>query len=82
MDAVTGHVQYTKPFAEIFPASHYATGRQKLERALGTIEEELDERIKVLRDDGKLIEAYRLEQRTRYDLELLRETGFCKGIEN
>ena len=82
VDAITGHVQYTKPFAEIFPASHYATGRQKLERALVTIEEELDGRIKEFREEGKLIEAYRLEQRTRYDMELLKETGFCKGIEN
>jgi excinuclease ABC subunit B len=82
IDAITGHQLYTRSFAEIFPASHYATGRQKLERALGTIEEELEDRIKVFRDEGKLIEAYRLEQRTRYDMELLRETGFCKGIEN
>lgn len=82
IDSITGHQLYTRSFAEIFPASHYATGRQKLERALGTIEEELEDRIKVLREDGKLIEAYRLEQRTRYDMELLRETGFCKGIEN
>ena len=82
VDAITGRSLYTKPFAEIFPASHYATGRQKLENALVTIEEELDDRLKVFRDEGKLVEAYRLEQRTRYDMELLRETGFCKGIEN
>jgi len=82
VDAITGHVLYTRTFAEIFPASHYATGRQKLERALTTIEEELEERIEYFRKEGKPLEAYRLEQRTRYDLELLRETGFCKGIEN
>ncbi len=82
IDAITGHSLYSRTFVEIFPASHYATGRQKLERAIGTIEEELEERVKAFRDEGKLIEAYRLEQRTRYDMELLRETGFCKGIEN
>ena len=82
VDLITGRVLYTRTFAEIFPASHYATGRQKLEKAMVAIEQELDERIKYFRDEGKLVEAYRLEQRTRYDLELLRETGFCKGIEN
>lgn len=82
VDFLTGHVLYSRSFVEIFPASHYATGRQKLERALDLIEEELEQRIKVFRDEGKLVEAYRLEQRTRYDMELLRETGFCKGIEN
>lgn len=80
--AISGKKEYSRSFVEIFPASHYATGRAKLERAIVTIEEELDDRIKVLRDEGKLIEAYRLEQRTRYDMEILRETGFCKGIEN
>ncbi len=82
VDFITGKVIYNRTFTEIFPASHYATGRAKLERALTTIDEELDERLKYFRDEGKLIEAYRLEQRTRYDMELLRETGFCKGIEN
>lgn len=82
VDRISGKTEFTRKFVEIFPASHYATGRQKLLDALETIEEELDERVQVLRDEGKLIEAYRLEQRTRYDLELLRETGSCKGIEN
>ncbi|MBQ1894428.1 MAG: excinuclease ABC subunit UvrB [Clostridiales bacterium] len=82
VDHITGKTEWTRNYAEIFPASHYATGRAKLKRALETIEEELDSRIATLRDEGKLIEAYRLEQRTRYDLELLNETGFCKGIEN
>lgn len=80
--AISGKTEWSRSFVEIFPASHYATGKAKLRRALVTIEEELDERLKVLRDEGKLIEAYRLEQRTRYDMELLNETGFCKGIEN
>ena len=82
VDAITGRALYTKTFAEIFPASHYATGRAKLNRAIDGIEEELDERLKVLRDEGKPIAAYRLEQRTRYDMDMMRETGFCKGIEN
>lgn len=79
---IEGRVVYTKNFVEIFPASHYSVAREKLEKALITIEEELDDRIKVLRDEGKIVEAYRLEQRTRYDIEMLKETGFCKGIEN
>lgn len=79
---LTGKVQWARNYASIFPASHYATGNEKLKRALVTIEEELDVRLEELRDQGKQIEAYRLEQRTRYDLEMLRETGFCKGIEN
>ena len=79
---VSGKVLWTKNFVEIFPASHYATGRSKLERALVTIEEELEEQVAKLREEGKLIEAYRLEQRTRYDIDMMNETGFCKGIEN
>ena len=82
VDAITGRVLYTKPFTEIFPASHYATGRAKLNRAIDTIEEELEIRLKELRDAGKPVAAYRLEQRTRYDIDMMRETGFCKGIEN
>jgi len=79
---ISGKTEWSRNFIEIFPASHYATGRKKLLRAMETIEEELEERIEYLNSNGKMIEAYRLEQRTRYDLELLRETGFCKGIEN
>ncbi len=79
---MTGKTMWVRNFVEIFPASHYATGRAKLERAITNIEAELDDRIKFFRDEGKLIEAYRLEQRTRYDIELMHETGFCKGIEN
>ncbi|MBR6484918.1 MAG: excinuclease ABC subunit UvrB [Clostridiales bacterium] len=80
--AISGKTEWSRNFIEIFPASHYATGRKKLLRAMDTIEAELEERIEYLNNNGKMIEAYRLEQRTRYDLELLRETGFCKGIEN
>lgn len=79
---LTGKVQWVRNYASIFPASHYTTGNEKMKKALVTIEEELDIRLEELRDRGKQIEAYRLEQRTRYDLEMLRETGFCKGIEN
>ncbi len=79
---VSGKTLWSKNFVEIFPASHYATGREKLKHALVTIEEELEEQVAKLREEGKLIEAYRLEQRTRYDIDMLNETGFCKGIEN
>lgn len=79
---ITGKVVFARNYSVIFPASHYATTKAKLEKALVTIEAELEERLKELREAGKLIEAYRLEQRTRYDLEMLTETGFVKGIEN
>ncbi len=82
VNRITGRSEYSKSFVEIFPASHYATSKEKLLRALETIEEELEDRLKVLNEDGKLVEAYRLEQRTRYDMDMIRETGFCKGIEN
>ena len=79
---ISGKVMWNRNYAVIFPASHYATTKEKLDRALVTIEEELEERLAELREQGKLIEAYRLEQKTRYDLEMLSETGFVKGIEN
>ncbi len=82
LDRLTGKTIGSRSYTAIFPASHYATTEDKVRQALVTIEEELDERLKVLQDAGKPLEAYRLEQRTRYDLEMLRETGFCKGIEN
>ncbi|NCC83415.1 MAG: excinuclease ABC subunit UvrB [Clostridia bacterium] len=71
-----------RSYVGITPARHFATTDEKKERALVTIEAELEERLAVLRGEGKIVEAYRLEQRTRYDLEMLRETGFTKGIEN
>ncbi|MBR4404395.1 MAG: excinuclease ABC subunit UvrB [Clostridiales bacterium] len=82
VDAITGKTEYTKDYIELFPASHYATGRAKLNKAIDRIEAELEVRLKELRDAGDMIAAYRLEQRTRYDMDMLRETGFCKGIEN
>lgn len=82
VDRITGKVRFSRNYASIFPASHYATNDEKIKKALETIEQELEIRVDELKTQGKQIEAYRLEQRTRYDLELLRETGFCKGIEN
>ena len=82
VDAITGKTEFTKDYIELFPASHYATGRAKLNTAIEKIEAELEDRLKELRESGDMIAAYRLEQRTRYDMDMLRETGFCKGIEN
>jgi len=82
VDAITGKTEFTRDYIELFPASHYATGRAKLNKAIDRIEEELEVRLKELREAGDMIAAYRLEQRTRYDMDMLRETGFCKGIEN
>ncbi len=82
VEYLTGKVQWARNYTAIFPASHYATSSEKMKKALISIEAELEERIVELKEEGKVIEAYRLEQRTRYDLEMLRETGFCKGIEN
>ncbi len=79
---LTGEVIGLRNHVSIFPASHYATTEEKIQKAIQTIEEELDERLKELRDKDKLLEAQRLEQRTRYDLEMLEEMGFCQGIEN
>lgn len=81
-DYVTGNLLGTRSHLAVFPASHYATGREKLEHALETIEAEMIERVAELKEQDKIVEAYRLEQRTRFDLEMLRETGFCSGIEN
>ena len=82
INPVTGEIISTRNHISIFPASHYATSKENLERAVKTIEEELRERVAWFKDRGKLIEAQRIEQRTEYDLEMLREVGTCKGIEN
>jgi len=82
VDTLTGEVLALRKHVSIFPANHYVTGKEKREQALVTIEEELEERLAVLRTRDKLLEAQRLEQRTRYDLEMIREVGFCSGIEN
>ena len=82
IDALTGNVIGTREHVAIYPASHFATSSEKIERAIGTISQELDERLEVLNKENKLVEAQRLEQRTKYDLEMLQEIGFCSGIEN
>lgn len=82
VDALTGEIVGDREHAAIFPASHYVTAEDKLRIAIKNIEEELEERLAELRAEDKLLEAQRLEQRTRYDLEMMREMGFCSGIEN
>lgn len=82
IDTLTGNVLGLRSQVTILPASHYVIQREKIKRALETIEIELEERLRSLRARGKLLEAQRLEQRTRYDLEMMREVGFCQGIEN
>ena len=79
---LTGEIVGLRNHISIFPASHFATSQDKVERAILSIEEELKERLKELRGQEKLLEAQRLEQRTRYDIEMLREMGYCQGIEN
>ena len=81
-DPLTGRVQQKVPRFTVFPSSHYVTPRETVLRAIETIKLELRERLAELVADGKLVEAQRLEQRTRFDLEMLQELGFCKGIEN
>jgi excinuclease ABC subunit B len=82
VDALTGEITGDRDHIAIFPASHFVTREEKMLVAIDNIEKELEERLKELRDDEKLLEAQRLEQRTRYDLEMMREMGFCSGIEN
>ena len=82
IDVVTGNVIATREHVVIFPASHYVTSKEKMEIALRNIEKELEERLAELKREDKLLEAQRLEQRTRYDIEMLSEMGFCTGIEN
>lgn len=81
-DPLTGEVAKKLRAVEIFPAQHFVTTREKMEKAMGAIEEEMKEQVKFFEQNKKLIEAQRIYERTRYDLEMLRETGFCKGIEN
>ena len=81
-DVVTGKITAELKHICIFPASHYAVGSQKMQVALAAIERDLEDEVKAFRDDGKLLEAQRLEQRTRYDLEMMREVGYCSGVEN
>lgn len=81
-DPLTGVVTQNKKSVTISPASHFVTNKEKLEEACNRIEKELNERLQELKDENKLIEEQRLRERTNYDLEMLRETGFCNGVEN
>ena len=82
IDTVTGEVTAMRTYTALFPASHYATTAEKMRRAIGTISDELTERLAELKSQNKLLEMQRLEQRTNYDLEMMQEIGFCQGIEN
>jgi len=81
-DPLTGVVEQNKKTISIFPASHFVTSNEKLQEAIKRIEKELEDRLKVLHDNNKLLEEQRLRERTNYDLEMLKETGFCSGVEN
>jgi len=82
VNQLTGEYVESKDELKIFPAKHYITPDEKLARAVIEIENELEERLRFFKDQGKLLEAQRLEQRTRYDLDMLREVGYCNGVEN
>jgi len=82
IDPLTGNKKAELSHFAVFPASHYVLPKEMIERAAGTIEEELVERVKYFKSENKLLEAQRIEERTRFDIEMLRETGFCSGIEN
>ncbi|WP_318152660.1 excinuclease ABC subunit UvrB [Paenibacillus terricola] len=82
IDVLTGEIVGTRDHIAIFPASHFVTQEETMKRALVNIERELEERLEELRSQNKLLEAQRLEQRTRYDIEMMQEMGFCSGIEN
>ena len=82
INPLTGKVEATRNHVMIFPNSHYVTTQDKMKRAIETISEELKERVKYFKDNGKLLEAQRIEERTNFDIEMMKETGFCQGIEN
>lgn len=82
INPLTGEIKATLSHVAIYPASHYVVGPEKMERAIAEIREEMEQRVEEFTRAGKLLEAQRIRQRTSYDLEMLRETGFCKGIEN
>ena len=82
VDALTGEIIGDREHVAIFPASHYVTREERLRKAMEGIEKELESQLNMLQENGKLLEAQRLEQRTSYDLEMMREMGFCSGIEN
>lgn len=82
INALTGQVKNVLSHVAIYPASHYVFSPEKMEKAITQIYSEMEEQVKAFQSEGKLIEAQRIKQRTEYDIEMLRETGFCKGIEN
>lgn len=82
INALTGEIIGLREHCVIFPASHYVTTREKMERAISGIEAELEQRVAYFESQNKLVEAQRIEQRTKYDIEMMREVGFCSGIEN
>ena len=82
IDVVSGHTLMVLEHISIYPATHYATPREAIDRAIGNIEHDLDVRIREFKEKGDLIEAQRIAQRTQYDIEMLRELGYCTGIEN
>ncbi|BCK01259.1 excinuclease ABC subunit UvrB [Anaerocolumna chitinilytica] len=82
IDVLTGEIKCTLEHIAIFPASHYVVSQEKLEEAIKTIQEELEERVRYFKSEDKLLEAQRISERTNFDIEMLRETGFCSGIEN
>ena len=82
LDPLTGEVMVTRDAIDIYPARHFVTTEEKLKKAMVSIEEELYEQLSTMKREGKVLEAARLEQRTMFDLEMLRETGFCNGVEN
>ena len=82
VNSVTGKVEGERKHIMIFPNSHYVTTDEKMKKAISTIEEELKERVEYFKENNKLIEAQRIEERTNFDIEMMKETGFCQGIEN
>ncbi|WP_444640562.1 excinuclease ABC subunit UvrB [Caproiciproducens sp. R1] len=82
INALTGELKAVLKHVAIYPASHYIVPREKMQRAMGDLEREMEERVAFFKANGKLIEAQRIQERTRYDMEMLAEIGFCKGIEN
>ena len=82
LDPLTGELLSEVDDIEIYPAKHFVTSDERLQLAITSIEEELDDHLSRLKASSKLLEAQRLESRTRYDLEMLRETGYCSGVEN
>ena len=82
IDMLTGEIKNTLNHIAIFPASHYVVPKERMEKAIKNIEIELEEQVKYFKEEGKLLEAHRIAERTNFDIEMMRETGFCSGIEN